>query len=151
MIKLIIPRLTREGVLVQDTESPEIFDIKDEFVTIEEPLYYKLTASLVNNGVLVRGEAEINIKATCSLCMEEFKMNVKNSEVCHFYEKPNKTEIDLTEDIREDILILFPMRYKCSEDCKGICPKCGQNLNNKSCSCSQTEEGIWQELDNLDL
>lgn len=44
-------------------------------------------------------------------------------------------EIDLDELLKADILLELPRKYLCSENCKGICPKCGKNLNEGLCSC----------------
>lgn len=45
--------------------------------------------------------------------------------------------IDLTEIVRNNILISLPIRFLCDEDCKGICPTCGADLNEESCKCSK--------------
>lgn len=47
-------------------------------------------------------------------------------------------EIDLDELLRADILLELPSKYLCSDNCKGICPKCGKNLNIGSCDCNTT-------------
>jgi uncharacterized protein len=44
-------------------------------------------------------------------------------------------EIDLGEILREHLALEIPIRYLCSESCKGLCPQCGQNLNSAACSC----------------
>jgi uncharacterized protein len=44
-------------------------------------------------------------------------------------------EIDLTQLVREQIYLLLPMKPLHSEDCKGLCPNCGTNLNEKTCEC----------------
>jgi uncharacterized protein len=44
-------------------------------------------------------------------------------------------KLDIFEPLTEQILLEMPSRLLCSEDCKGLCPKCGQNLNEGSCSC----------------
>ena len=46
---------------------------------------------------------------------------------------------DLDELLREDILLDLPSKYLCSPDCKGLCPKCGKNLNEGDCGCDRKE------------
>ena len=46
---------------------------------------------------------------------------------------------DVSELVRTVLLVNLPMRFLCSEDCKGLCPKCGANLNEKSCGCTLKE------------
>jgi uncharacterized protein len=43
--------------------------------------------------------------------------------------------IDLNPDIREEIILVYPIKPLCSIDCKGLCPKCGKNLNEGKCNC----------------
>ncbi|MBM3211747.1 DUF177 domain-containing protein, partial [Candidatus Poribacteria bacterium] len=43
--------------------------------------------------------------------------------------------IELSDDFRESLLLELPIRILCSENCKGLCPKCGQNLNDGKCDC----------------
>ena len=47
--------------------------------------------------------------------------------------------LDLEELLREDILLELPSKYLCSPDCKGLCPKCGKNLNEGDCGCEAEE------------
>ncbi len=47
--------------------------------------------------------------------------------------------LDLDELLREDILLDMPSKFLCSPDCRGICPKCGKNLNEGPCGCAQRE------------
>lgn len=47
--------------------------------------------------------------------------------------------LDLDELLREDILLDMPSKYLCSPDCKGLCPKCGKNLNEGDCGCETKE------------
>lgn len=58
-----------------------------------------------------------------------------------------QTEIDLREDIRENILLVIPMKHLCDENCKGLCPHCGTNLNFERCDCHhETIDPRWEIL-----
>jgi uncharacterized protein len=58
--------------------------------------------------------------------------------------------IDLKEIVREQILLDLPVQVFCSEDCKGLCQKCGGNLNLVTCSCHDDEvDPRWAALKNL--
>jgi uncharacterized protein len=43
--------------------------------------------------------------------------------------------LDMTEMFRQDILLAMPIKPICSEECKGLCPSCGRNLNEGPCGC----------------
>jgi len=54
----------------------------------------------------------------------------------------------LLEDVlREQVLLALPLKVTCREDCKGLCPHCGRNLNEEACSCSvPMEDPRWAAL-----
>ena len=47
--------------------------------------------------------------------------------------------LDMDEQLYEQLEMEFPMRHLCREDCKGLCPKCGKNLNEGECDCDHTD------------
>ena len=51
----------------------------------------------------------------------------------------SEEEIDLTPFIREQVLLALPTRPLCDEDCRGLCPECGVDLNAASCRCSSSK------------
>jgi uncharacterized protein len=76
----------------------------------------------------------------------EIALEDVNSEV-GFYEGDG---IELSDVLREEILLLLPMQRVCREDCKGICPVCGQNRNQVECHCHvQVADDRWAGLRNL--
>ena len=159
MIKFSVLGLDRDGVDISGSEPSAILDIEDtELLSCKSPIEYELHAALVSNGILVTGKASVEIKVECGRCLKKFKYRVKAGEICHFYEKVKTQELDVTDDIREDILIAFPTNYFCKEDCKGLCHKCGTDLNKSECSCPSGESPVpetdeadspWVELDKL--
>ena len=66
------------------------------------------------------------------------------------YLAPGLTIIDLSEDVRQTILLSVPLKLLCSEACKGLCPHCGKNLNNGSCTCTEkSTDPRWEKLRSL--
>lgn len=58
--------------------------------------------------------------------------------------------VDLADVVREQILLALPEQIFCSEDCRGLCPKCGGNRNLIDCSCEREEiDPRWAALKNL--
>lgn len=51
-------------------------------------------------------------------------------------------EIDLTDPLRENILLELPMKPLCDENCKGLCPTCGANRNEAACTCTADQEVV---------
>ncbi len=63
---------------------------------------------------------------------------------------PEEDKIDISSDIYEYAELALPMKKLCDEECKGLCPKCGVNLNEKPCDCDLTlKNDIWAPLQSL--
>ena len=64
-----------------------------------------------------------------------------------YYEKSG---LLLEDVVREQVLLSLPARLLCTPDCKGLCPRCGQNLNSASCNCDSTVvDPRWNALADL--
>ena len=107
------------------------------------------------------GRIEGGIELPCRLCLDEVEVEVE--EEAHFllaaigaeeaddpevflYD-PNARMIDLRPAIRETWLLAVPAYVQCSDDCKGLCPTCGTNLNESTCNCSTSKsDPRWDAL-----
>lgn len=111
----------------------------------------------IDNGIhaLVR-DAAITVRLTCSRCGQPFEheIHIVEAQRVFYMHRPESADpneeilkvnmkdktIDLTNMIREEILLHFPLFPVCSKGCKGLCPICGANLNKKTCDCPQRQE-----------
>jgi uncharacterized protein len=59
---------------------------------------------------------------------------------------PDATEIDLAPAAREELLLAVPRFLLCREDCRGLCLRCGQDLNAGACGCAPAADARWQPL-----
>jgi len=102
-------------------------------------------------GILVQGEFNGNAPAECVRCLTEFAqpLHADFNELYAFDSRsitesglllPEDANIDLEPLVREYLLIEFPISPLCSEDCKGLCSFCGQNLNEELCDHYQVEQ-----------
>ena len=57
--------------------------------------------------------------------------------------------LSLEDVVREQVLLSLPSRTLCKEDCKGLCPRCGQNLNQGTCNCTPASDPKWSALAGL--
>ncbi len=110
------------------------------------------------DNIQLTGRAEIDLHPSCDRCLEGFKshLSVPLSVNLSPYQKiPSEEgeevalnsddlnvsfykgeEIDLAEVLRGILALEIPIRYLCTETCRGLCPRCGENLNAGSCSCA---------------
>ena len=113
------------------------------------PVEIHLAVSVVRSGILVQGTLKNTVRCRCDRCLAFYDFGVELPEVCHFYKIAESKEIDLTVDLREDILLIFPQRQLCRAECRGLCTRCGQNLNVRECGCQDAVEanGTWSALE----
>ncbi|HEY1576900.1 MAG TPA: DUF177 domain-containing protein [Terracidiphilus sp.] len=61
-----------------------------------------------------------------------------------------KDSLLLEDVLREQVLLSLPVRTLCKPDCKGLCPRCGQNRNSQDCSCEEGQTDLrWEALSGL--
>lgn len=115
----------------------------------KEPVNLKIT-NLGNRKVMIEGSTNISLILFCSRCLKEIiypmsisiqkevDFNLSEEERAEGLDETNYIigyNLDVDTLIYDEILIGFPMKLLCSEDCKGLCKSCGTNLNEKNCDC----------------
>lgn len=76
---------------------------------------------------------------------EELSVTVAEAEIGYYAGEG----LLLEEVLREQMLLAVPMKTVCREDCKGLCPRCGKNLNQESCSCERPADSRWEAMQEL--
>ena len=142
------------GRNIKGSLSPEIVDVPiNDHLNLPYPVDYDLNISIVQASALISGRVYSTIRCQCDRCLSDFEKFLENPNICHYLPVTEDKTIDLTDEIREDMLIVFPQKLLCSKDCLGLCCFCGQNLNQKQCKCSDktSDAGTWDQLDELRL
>ncbi|MEW6101152.1 MAG: DUF177 domain-containing protein, partial [Candidatus Omnitrophota bacterium] len=91
--------------------------------------------SRITNTVTVGLALRAVMFASCSRCLADFDINLNLSLKLSFPVSKTEPVIDLDPQIREEIILEYPIKLLCRPDCKGLCPKCGKNLNQEKCGC----------------
>lgn len=153
-MKILLSDITDEGL---DLEFEEIF--RTGALSLLSPARVTLRIDKFGAEVVAKGEVKTCFELQCSRCLKNFpkdvdvavnvvyhpaeelkseeKHEIKDDELdTGFYEGD---ELDVHELVVEQILLNVPMKPLCSEACKGICPKCGTDLNVNTCMCEHRE------------
>ena len=153
-MKILLARIPEEGANYEGADPGAIMQVEnDPVVRKTGDVRCELYVQLVSGELVVRGTLAAELEMRCARCSEFFSTTVAVSDFLRAYPAPKGIDsVDITEDLREEILLHVPAFEVCSPDCKGMCPRCGVDLNKGSCECS-TEEGPtpWSALDNLSL
>ena len=112
-------------------------------IVIEKPIKFTGSLQLHKDDVYVDGELDCTIVGECARCLERAEETFI-SEISITYVRSNPTEdeylyksgkVDLSKAVDDFLVINLPSIIYCKQDCKGLCPVCGCNLNNENCSC----------------
>jgi len=148
-----IARLDRDGESVQGEIPAAVlgYDPDDLLFQPAGPLRYDLYVQQLGNELLARGKVSEDFTCVCVRCGRDFPWTASDNEVAFSLEIESEEFADLTEELRECIILSFPSNPLCNEDCKGLCPHCGADLNKGPCSCRPSGGDLrWGGLDGLE-
>lgn len=151
-MKINVKRLPAEGEHLAGEEPPQIMDLEEPDVHFKAPVRYDLLAQVQNNGLLVTGKVATVGTLRCGRCLREFDQPVEVASFVFHQELTGQDFVDLTAQIREDIILELPQRALCGESCKGLCPVCGADLNRRPCRCKvRRDDSRWAALNQLNI
>jgi uncharacterized protein len=153
------------------------YDIVDESLDLDEGLRAtgitgEIKLTRLNQGrILATGSFKASVVMPCSRCLQPAEIHVSFELEAEYQpsidvltglpqEQPEDQDLvfsidanhylDLSEALRQHILVALPMQPLCRPDCKGLCSQCGQDLNISGCDCAQPEiDERWAGLADL--
>jgi uncharacterized protein len=134
---------------------------------IKEPVRVNLTVFRTDSRILIEGTLETVAIMACSRCLEPALVKVQGEIRYDYRSRGEETpsnggeeiasgeldvewyeglEIDLNDTVRQSLILSLPMQPLCSEQCRGLCPKCGTNLNLGKCQCREDDDSkpFWK-------
>ena len=173
-MKIDVLRLRNNPVVYDVDLSPEYLGEGTEEDIAFGPGRGQVTFRLVGDDVLAEGTLRTEISARCGRCLGDVRREIRAA--VHLFYWPKKEEtgskildidpeepdfgvydgdtLDADDDLRELLLVEAPQVFLCREDCKGLCPRCGANLNQETCPCGRedqeakerapTAESLWK-------
>ena len=162
-VKICIDQINDKPCVLQAEAPVESFPVlvamqNDGVCSFTSPVRYDLVALREYDHLRVEGNVKVTASLTCSRCLAEYETSIDSNLTIIFRRgTPDEAvleeetelseqdlissvycgdEIDLTHELEEQIAMDVPFRPLCGEDCKGLCPECGADLNLSTCSCS---------------
>jgi len=153
---ILLEDIPDEGLSLLYEEMPGVLADVDD-CRPDGPVRGEVALERVNDLVTLRGKLKARVVLACHRCLDEYTVPIEMafSQVLVADESktggrdPQKEEeqevsqfdgihIPLGEIFREQILLQLPMQALCREDCRGLCPGCGADLNREACRCQAT-------------
>ena len=114
--------------------------------------------TFVKPNVSVVGTVTCVVDGFCDRCVSSITKSIELPFNQIFYKDGTEPEhdyvyfdskLDATKAVRDEIVLSLPSSFLCSDDCKGLCPKCGVNRNEQQCDCDTSRENAFSVLKNL--
>ena len=152
------------------TYQPQDLKLDDERVMLSGITEVRGKIKRSGTEVVVDGHVDACVQVDCDRCLKPIQVPVTTDfsleyitggdyEQSHIAELPEEVmsvsvfdgeTIDLDEIVKEQILLAVPTRSLCKTDCLGICPQCGNDLNEGKCGCEQKDiDPRWSVLRDL--
>lgn len=146
-----------ESSFFEGVYEPEEFEFGPDTYRVDGPLSWNAVVSNVGGALLVAGSVTGAVITECARCLEDARFEV-TGELEGYFIIPNEGEVpeDMDEDefdilpdsrkidfepiLQAAVLVDLPLIPLCKEDCQGMCPECGKNLNEGPCDCAPAEE-----------
>lgn len=124
----------REIILTEDWRA-EKFDLNAPGWEYVGPLH--LEAAVMRDAGVI--SAKLHLKAdtalVCSRCGKVWQRPWEKAFELVYPFEPSRKTIELDDDIRGELILSYPQKILCRQDCRGLCSRCGADLNEKKCNC----------------
>lgn len=171
-MRIEVESLTGAGKPFAHTYRPEEVALdEDEHARLTSPAQVEGTASRKGEEIRLRGKIKTEVEAACDRCLAAVRLPLEVEFDTAFVPQESEAKrtenvellsadlglaayegdaVDLDELVREQIMLALPSRRLCREECKGLCPVCGADLNAGECECERGEiDPRWSALADL--
>jgi len=142
---------------VERTFGPAAFDPQDEEFRVVRPVELSMDVQKAGADTYhVTGQVRTSLELDCGRCLESFLVPVDATFDLRYVPQLQNTGeaereiqaddlatayyreglLDVTDLLREQFHLALPMKPLCRDDCRGLCPVCGTNLNKTTCDCA---------------
>lgn len=141
----------------------------DEDIKVVGPINGHVRMRRTNQGLLVDGWVDVTLELVCNRCLKVFEQPMHVPFIERFYPTvdiisgvslppieeedvfpiDDHHQVDLTEAVRQNVLLAIPLATICQEECAGLCSQCGHDLNLGPCECKPEVDTRFSVLEKL--
>ena len=143
-----------------ELDDADDLELEDDEARLAGPVTGQVRLHRTNQGIFADGMVEVPVELECSRCLKPFTATTVFPLREQFYPTidvnigiplpapddelafpiDHNHILDLREAIRQNLVLALPIKALCTEDCAGLCPQCGKNLNEGPCDCVPAAE-----------
>jgi uncharacterized protein len=136
-MKIDARQIPPEGLVLEQQIDPAAWGLDTDFVKFRESLRLTARFSKITNAVTALIEISGRMFLSCSRCLNEFGSGIAREIRIDYPVNSSQPIIDFDPEIRDQLILGYPVKPLCRQDCRGLCPKCGKDLNQGSCDCNK--------------
>jgi uncharacterized protein len=134
-MKVSVRDIGKAGLDLIQSFPKEGIGLSDEEIDLRSPIEVKVHLERFDNTAVADVVIKADFGSLCARCLEDMHQVQTRNYHFDFELGPTVEHLDLGEEIRQELIMDNPARVLCTDDCKGICPSCGVNLNTEQCQC----------------
>lgn len=134
-MQIEVEKMPETPVELEENVSVQAWEMDSFDIVFVDPIRIRCRFVRIGNEIVVEADIVFTRDITCSRCLNQVRQTVTQDFKKTYDRLKIGQYLELDGDIREEILINFPMKVLCKPDCKGICTSCGVNLNIENCRC----------------
>ena len=138
-MKIKVKDIPTSGANFEGCISARQLDVERDYWTLNKDVEVKAKGCRIGEYINLTICVESEKRILCSRCLEEKILPYQISFSHQMKISDELEEIDITELVRQEIILNIGIRELCRDDCQGICPRCGGNRNKGQCKCSGSE------------
>jgi len=133
-MKIHIRQIKPDGLELSESLSSEWVGLtRKDNIRFIVPVDVKVKVTRADDEAFVEIEASSRYEAFCYRCLEDMENNWAANFTLSFSIEKQAEFIDISEDVRQELILNLPTRILCRDICKGLCIDCGVNLNKQEC------------------
>jgi len=129
--------IPQDGIVLTEDLDPYALDLQIEELTFTSPIHVKVEVRKILDAVSIKAQVKAETALVCGRCLEEYPSKYEEEIDFNYSVTPADRYLELDDDLRQEVILSYPIKLLCKEDCKGICPGCGKNLNKETCNCNK--------------
>ena len=149
-MKVHVLQIPEEGKHYEGEEPSEVLELNGDRATAIGPIRYALDVGLSEGGLFATGTLTVPIECECVRCLEKFRRSLDVEDFACQVELEGKETVDLTEYLREDILLTLPAHPHCDWNADKVCKAEFRDAPSEAEPLDDHRD-VWKGLDQLKL
>ena len=141
-MKIKVEKIKDKAIEIEEEIPASSWELDSSDITFVNSIHLKCEFLRVRDEIVVKTKVTTHKDVICSRCLQKTRQSLEQSFTKRYKDDEVGECLEINEDIREDILLNFPMQALCKRDCKGVCSRCGTDLNHQECGCQRTKDSL---------